>query len=41
MAAISPLLLVVLREALDQPALGEVVSVSSVDIAPLADSLLC
>jgi hypothetical protein len=32
---------VVLREALDQPALGEVVPVGPVDLAPLASSLLC
>jgi hypothetical protein len=39
MVAISPHLLVVLSEALDQPALGEVMPVCSVDLAPLAGSL--
>jgi hypothetical protein len=38
--AISPLLLVVLHEALDHPALVEVVPVGSMDLAPLASSLL-
>jgi hypothetical protein len=41
MASISPLLLVVLREALDQLALGEVVSIGPVDLVPLVGSLLC
>jgi hypothetical protein len=40
-AAITLLLLVVLREALDQRALGEVVPVGPVDLAPLAGSQLC
>jgi hypothetical protein len=40
-AAVSPLLLVVLREAHDQPALGEVVPIGPMDLAPLASSLLC
>jgi hypothetical protein len=40
MAAVSPLVLVVLCEALDQPAFGEIVMVGLVDLAPLAGSLL-
>jgi hypothetical protein len=39
-AAVSLLFLLVLYEALDQLALGEVVPIASVDLAPLAGSLL-